>query len=69
MDISYILQILNHGYIRKSVMRRRNTMTYLALPRKVVLLLPASVQWDEKVATRVAVLNRQTSIGHLLAGG
>lgn len=44
-------------------------MTYLALPRKVVLLLPASVQWDEKVATRVAVLNRQTSIGHLLAGG
>lgn len=41
---------------------------YLALPGEVVLLLPASVQGDQKVCAGVPVLEGETSIGHLLPG-
>ena len=42
---------------------------YLALPRKVVFGLSASVQWDQEVCTRVTVCQRETSIRHFLPGG
>ena len=47
---------------------RRSQMSYLALPGKVVLLLPASVQGNQEVCTRIPVLNREAGIGHLLPG-
>ena len=43
-------------------------MSYLALPGKVVLLLPASVQGDQEVCTSVPVLDGEAGIGHLLPG-
>ena len=42
---------------------------YLALPRKVIFGLSASVQWDQEVCTRVTVCQRETSIRHFLPGG
>jgi hypothetical protein len=40
----------------------------LAFPRKVVLLLSATVQWDQEVCTGVSVRKRKTGIGHFLTG-
>ena len=42
---------------------------YLALPRQVVLLVPAAVEGDQEVGARVAVGEGQAGGAHLLARG
>lgn len=43
-------------------------MPYLALPGKVVFLLPASIQGDQEMCASIAVLHGKAGIGHLLPG-
>ena len=62
--ISYI-----YCEINKVPSKRSGCETYLALPGKVVLLLSATVQWNQKVCARVAVLKGKAGIRHFLAGG
>lgn len=42
---------------------------YLALPREVVLLISAPIQWDQQVRAAIAVGKRETGGGHLLSRG
>lgn len=60
--VSFLWSANNQTYLCHGIVEG----SYLAFPRKIVLFLSASIEWNQKVCTRVTVGQRKTSIWHLL---